>query len=172
MLNLALFTISDTRTPETDTAGNWLYTHIHHHLNINNNNNINIIIKKIIKDDRYAIRAAVSHAIADDNIQVIITTGGTGITGRDCTPEAIEILLDKKLEGFGELFRHLSYAEIGAATLQSRALAGVANGTLIFVLPGSLGACQLAWEKILQSQLNPATKPCNFVQLLPRLREF
>ena len=122
-------------------------------------------------DDRYRIRAMLSRWIADDRPEVVITSGGTGLTGRDGTPEAVGPLLDKTIEGFGELFRLLSFDTIGTSTLQSRALAGVANGTVIYVLPGSLDAVTTAWDRLIAPQLDPATRPCNLVQILPRLRE-
>jgi len=129
--------------------------------------------RALVPDDRYQIRAIVSQWIANPQIPVILTTGGTGITGRDITPEAIAVLLDKELPGFGERLRWISHGEIGLAALQSRALAGVANGTYIFCLPGSLGACRTAWEQILAPQLAPPTAahPCNFAHLLDRLKE-
>ncbi len=122
-------------------------------------------------DDRYIIRSELSQWIANPRIDVVITNGGTGLTGRDGTPEAVAPLLDKIIDGFGELFRVLSYESIGTSTLQSRCLAGVANGTIVFVLPGSLDAVQTAWDRIIASQLNANTRPCNLVQLLPRLNE-
>ena len=125
----------------------------------------------LVPDDRYQIRSEVSRWIADAGVQVVISSGGTGLTGRDGTPEAVAPLLDKTIEGFGELFRVLSFETIGTSSLQSRALAGVANGTVIFVLPGSLDAVQTAWDRLISAQLNGATRPCNLVQLLPRLRE-
>jgi len=124
-----------------------------------------------VPDDRYRIRAMLSRWIADDRPEVVITSGGTGLTGRDGTPEAVGPLLDKTIEGFGELFRLLSFDTIGTSTLQSRALAGVANGTVIYVLPGSLDAVTTAWDRLIAPQLDPATRPCNLVQILPRLRE-
>ncbi|HES76628.1 MAG TPA: molybdenum cofactor biosynthesis protein B, partial [bacterium] len=127
--------------------------------------------RRMVKDDKYAIRAVVSEWVADSEVQVIISTGGTGLTGRDGTPEAMRPLFDKEIEGFGELFRVLSYADIGTSSLQSRATAGVANGTYIFVLPGSSGACKDGWDKLIQSQLDYRTKPCNMVELMPRLLE-
>ena len=127
--------------------------------------------RAICPDDRYQVRAFVSRWIADETIDVVITSGGTGLTGRDGTPEAIEPLLDKRVEGFGELFRVLSFDTIGTSTLQSRCLAGVANGTIVFVLPGSLDAVQTAWDRLIQAQLNVETRPCNLVQLMPRLKE-
>ena len=127
--------------------------------------------RAICPDDRYQVRAFVSRWIADEHIDVVITSGGTGLTGRDGTPEAIAPLLDKHIEGFGELFRVLSFETIGTSTLQSRCLAGVANGTIVFVLPGSLDAVQTAWDRLIQAQLNVETRPCNLVQLMPRLKE-
>ena len=122
-------------------------------------------------DDKYRIREVVSRWIADDDVRVVLTTGGTGVTGRDGTPEAVEPLLDKVIDGFGEMFRNLSYANIGTSTLQSRALAGVANGTYLFCLPGSAGACKDAWTQLSHAQLDYRTRPCNLVELMPRLRE-
>ena len=127
--------------------------------------------RAICPDDRFQVRAFVSRWIADETIDVVITSGGTGLTGRDGTPEAIAPLLDKRIEGFGELFRVLSFDTIGTSTLQSRCLAGVANGTIVFVLPGSLDAVQTAWDRLIQAQLNVETRPCNLVQLMPRLKE-
>ena len=127
--------------------------------------------KRINRDDMYQIRANVSEWIANPNVQVIISTGGTGVTGRDGTPEAIQVLLDKEVEGFGELFRQISYEEIGTSALQSRCLGGIANGTYIFSLPGSQNACATAWHKILEPQLDNRTKPCNFAMLITRLQE-
>ncbi len=163
-LRIALLTISDTRTLENDGSGQWLadaLTFAGHQL----------AERKLLRDDIEAIRAQVSGWIRDESIDVVLTTGGTGVTGRDGTPEAVTPLLEKTIEGFGELFRQLSYAEIGASTIQSRCLAGVANGTFVFCLPGSSGACRLGWEKILQPQLDSRTKPCNCAELIPRLRE-
>ncbi|NLO79264.1 MAG: molybdenum cofactor biosynthesis protein B [Xanthomonadaceae bacterium] len=163
-LPIAVLTVSDSRDETTDKSGKLLVQRLQaagHKL----------ADKQIVPDDIYRIRAVVSQWIVDEGIKVIITTGGTGITGRDATPEAIAPLLDVTVDGFGELFRQLSYEEIGSSTIQSRALAGVANGTLVFVLPGSSGACRTAWDRILEPQLDIRTKPCNFVSLLPRLRE-
>lgn len=163
-INIAILTVSDSRTEETDTSGKTLVdrlTRVGH----------NLAEKVIVPDDIYQMRAIVSKWIADLDIQVVITTGGTGVTGRDCTPEAIQPLLDKPLDGFGELFRTVSYEEIGTSTLQSRALAGVANGTYIFCLPGSSGACRTGWDKIIQAQLDYRTRPCNFVEMMARLLE-
>ena len=163
-LGIALLTVSDTRTLEDDHSGAALTLRLEaagHHL----------VARKLVPDDRYCIRAAVSTWIADPGVQVVISSGGTGLTGRDGTPEAIAPLLDKTIEGFGELFRVLSFETIGTSSLQSRALAGVANGTVIFVLPGSLDAVETAWDRLICAQLDEHTKPCNLVQLLPRLRE-
>ncbi len=130
-----------------------------------------VAAKEIVHDDIYQLRAIFSRWIADPEIQAILSTGGTGLTGRDSTTEAVALLLDKQVEGFGELFRQVSFAEIGTSTVQSRAFAGLANGTFVFCLPGSTGACQTAWDQILRSQLDSRTRPCNFAQLIPRLRE-
>lgn len=163
-LNIAVLTVSDTRTFENDGSGHLLEKSIQeagHHAPL----------RKIVTDNPYAIRAVLSDWIARPEIDVIISTGGTGVTGRDGTPEAARVLFDKTLDGFGETFRQLSYEEIGSSTIQSRALAGVANGTYIFCLPGSSGACRLGWEKIIQPQLDYRTRPCNLVELIPRLKE-
>ncbi len=163
-VSIALMTVSDTRTENDDKSGNTLAERLReagHHL----------AEKVIVPDDVYAIRAVLSRWIADPEVQAVITTGGTGVTGRDGTPEAVQPLLDKELAGFGELFRSLSYQDIGTSTLQSRCLGGVANGTYIFCLPGSTGACRLAWDAILHKQLDYRTRPCNFVELMPRLLE-
>jgi molybdenum cofactor biosynthesis protein B len=124
-----------------------------------------------VRDDVYAIRAVVSAWIADKEVEVVVTTGGTGLTGRDGTPEAIGVLFDKEIDGFGELFRTISYEEIGASSLQSRCLAGVANATYIFCLPGSSGACATGWDKLIEPQLDFRTRPCNLAELIPRLKE-
>ncbi len=163
-LRIAVLCISDSRSLDTDSSGAWLAQALVDagHL---------LAERALVPDDRYAIRAIVSRWIADEAVDVVISTGGTGLTGRDGTPEAVLPLLDKVIEGFGELFRQLSYADIGASTVQSRALAGVANGCFVFCLPGSAGAVKLAWEQILHSQLDERTRPCNFAMLVPRLRE-
>jgi molybdenum cofactor biosynthesis protein B len=127
--------------------------------------------RAILPDDLYRIRAQVSAWIADPAVQVVLSTGGTGLTGRDGTPEALAPLFDKTIDGFGEVFRALSYEEIGASTIQSRAVAGVANGTYIFCLPGSSGACRTGWDKLIAPQLDYRTRPCNLVELMPRLLE-
>ena len=163
-LNIAVLTASDTRTLEEDTSGQLLsdrLTEAGHQLTA----------RGIVPDNIYLIRALVSQWIADESIDIVISTGGTGLTGRDGTPEAVEVLFDKKIQGFGELFRQLSYEEIATSTIQSRVTAGVANGTYIFCLPGSSGACRTAWDHILAAQLDLRSKPCNFAELIPRLRE-
>jgi molybdopterin adenylyltransferase len=163
-LGLAILTVSDTRTLDTDSSGGLLaaYAASAGH---------RLVDRAIIPDDVPLLRQQVTAWTEQSEISVILITGGTGITGRDVTPEAIEPLLTKPIPGFGELFRMLSYADIGAATIQSRAFAGLVGSTLVFALPGSTGAVRLAIEKILAPQLDRATKPCNFVQLLPRLKE-
>lgn len=163
-ITIAVLTISDSRTEETDTSGRALIDHLTeagHKLGE----------RALVRDDRYVMRAIISRWIADPKIQAIITTGGTGLTGRDSTPEAVKPLFDKEIEGFGELFRAVSFEEIGTSTLQSRALAGLANGTVIFCLPGSTGACHTAWTKIIEPQLDRRHRPCNFIELLPRFQE-
>lgn len=163
-LAIAVLTVSDTRTVETDSSGAALVRNLEeagHRL----------AEKKIVGDDIYAIRAIVSNWIADAGVDAVITTGGTGLTGRDGTPEAVGVLLDKTIEGFGELFRTVSYEDIGTSSLQSRCLAGVANGTYIFCLPGSTNACETGWNKLIAAQLDYRTRPCNLAELIPRLRE-
>jgi molybdenum cofactor biosynthesis protein B len=163
-LNIAVMTVSDTRTEASDTSGTTLVdllTEAGHQL----------ADRQIVPDNLYRIRAVVSQWIADGTINAIITTGGTGITGRDTTPEAVSVLFDKQIDGFGELFRAVSYDEISTSTLQSRAVAGVANATFIFCLPGSTGACRTGWGKIISHQLDYRTRPCNLVELMPRVRE-
>ncbi len=162
-LNIAVLTVSDSRTEDTDKSGALLadlITADKHRCHE----------KVIVADDIYQIRAQVSRWIADPEVRAIITTGGTGVTGRDGTPEAVAPLFDKTLDGFGETFRMLSYQTIGASTLQSRAVAGVANGAYIFCLPGSPNACRDGWEKIISAQLDHRTRPCNLVELMPRLK--
>lgn len=163
-LNLAVLTVSDSRTEADDKSGQTLVSLLekdgHHTAD-----------KQIVPDDRYQIRAMVSKWIADPEVQAIVTTGGTGLTGRDGTPEAIAPLFDKVIDGFGEMFRVLSYDLIGTSTLQSRAVAGVANGTFIFCLPGSTGACKDGWTKLISAQLDYRTRPCNLVEIMPRLLE-
>lgn len=160
-LNIAVLTVSDTRDDATDTSGQLLVERLTvagHALHE----------KRIVKDDIYQIRAALSQWIADSAVQAVIVTGGTGFSGRDSTPEAVNVLLDKHIEGFGEVFRHYSLEEIGTSTLQSRALAGLANNTVIFCVPGSTNACRTAWDKIIGEQLDNRHRPCNFV---PHLKQ-
>jgi molybdenum cofactor biosynthesis protein B len=163
-VNIAVLTVSDTRTLETDTSGKTLADRIvaagH-----------TVAVRAIEKDDAGAIEILLRRWIIDPAIDVVITTGGTGITGRDVTPEAFDRVLEKRIEGFGELFRMLSYQTIGTSTMQSRALAGVAGGTYMFALPGSTGAVKDAWDGILVSQLDNRFRPCNLVELMPRLQE-
>lgn len=163
-LAIAILTISDSRSLANDSSGQLLVDKLtaagHQCLE-----------RSLVPDNKYAIRAVVSQWILDEKINVIISTGGTGVTGRDGTPEAIKPLLDKELEGFGEMFRVLSYQEIQTSTLQSRALAGVANSTYIFCLPGSSDACRLGWDMLIAAQLDARTQPCNLVMLMPRLNE-
>ena len=163
-LNIAVLTVSDTRTEADDKSGALLRDKAEQAGH-------RVVAKEIVRDDVYQMRAVFSRWIADPQVQVVLSTGGTGVTGRDSTPEAIAPLLDKAIEGFGELFRAFSAEEIGTSTIQSRAVAGLANGTFIFCLPGSSGACRTAWDKILQPQLDHRTRPCNFAQLIPRLLE-
>jgi molybdenum cofactor biosynthesis protein B len=160
-LHVAVLTVSDTRTEANDTSGQLLAQRardaghfVDEHL--------------IVKDDIYQIRAVVSRWIASDTIQVVLITGGTGFTLRDSTPEAVSILFDKEVEGFGELFRQISFQQIGTSTIQSRAIAGMANGTVIFCMPGSTNACRTGWDDIIQQQLDATHKPCNF---LPHLKQ-
>ena len=155
-LNICVLTVSDTRDETTDSSGRYLAEQLHaagHEL----------FEKTICKDDKYQLRAIVSSWIANQHVHAILVTGGTGFTLRDTTPEAISVLFDKQVEGFGELFRAVSYQEIGTSTIQSRALAGLANGTVIFCMPGSTGACKTAWTNIIKEQLDASHKPCNFV---------
>jgi molybdenum cofactor biosynthesis protein B len=163
-LRVAVITISDSRTTENDGSGDYLADSLvgEGHL---------IAHREIVKDDKYALRAAFSALIADENVDVIVSTGSTGLTGRDIAPEAIEPLFDKAIEGFGELFRAASVTDIGAATIQSRAFAGLANATVIFCMPGSPGACRTAWEEVIRPQLDARTRPCNLANLMPRFRE-
>ena len=163
-LNISVLTVSDTRTENDDKSGGLLVKRL-------SEEGHRVGEKKICPDNQYEIRAIVSRWISDENVDAILTTGGTGVTGRDGTPEAIIPLLDKVLNGFGEMFRFLSYEDIGTSTLQSRALAGVANATYVFVLPGSSGACALGWDKLIKLQLDYRTRPCNLVELMPRLKE-
>ncbi|HEX2796461.1 MAG TPA: molybdenum cofactor biosynthesis protein B [Immundisolibacter sp.] len=163
-VGIAVLTVSDSRGLELDGSGRVLIERLSaagHRL----------AGRAILRDDVYRIRAQVSAWIADPAVHVVLSTGGTGLTGRDGTPEAVAPLLDKTIDGFGEVFRALSFEEIGASTIQSRAVAGVANGTYIFCLPGSSGACRTAWDKLIAPQLDYRTRPCNLVELMPRLLE-
>ena len=155
-LEIAVLTVSDTRSLDEDTSGQLLVDRL-------TEAGHNLADRALIPDDVYKLRAEVSRWIADPEVQVILTTGGTGFTDRDSTPEALAPLFDKQVEGFGELFRHISYQEIGTSTLQSRAVAGLSNRTLIFCMPGSTNACRTAWDTILGEQLDSRTKPCNFI---------
>ena len=163
-VSIAILTISDSRDEQSDKSGKLLVDRL-------SGAGHRLAEKAIVTDDVYGIRAVVSRWIADPGVQAVITTGGTGVTGRDGTPEAIAPLLDKVLDGFGELFRSISYADIKTSTLQSRALAGVANGTYLFCVPGSSGACATAWDSLIAAQLDARTRPCNLVELMPRLQE-
>jgi molybdopterin adenylyltransferase len=163
-LRIAVLTVSDTRNEATDKSGALLVERLRGAGHV-------LAAKAIVRDDIFAIRAVVSAWIADNDVEVVITTGGTGVTGRDGTPEAIAVLLEKEIDGFGELFRMISYEEIGASSLQSRCLAGVANATYIFCLPGSSGACATGWDKLIAPQLDFRTRPCNLAELMPRLKE-
>ena len=158
-LSIAVLTVSDTRTEATDTSGEYLVESLKASGHL-------LADKKIVIDDIYLIRAVISQWIASEEIQAILVTGGTGFSGRDSTPEAVSVLFDKHVEGYGELFRYLSYDEIGTSTIQSRAIAGLANETVIFCMPGSTGACKTAWGKIIREQLDSSQKPCNFVGVL------
>lgn len=163
-VSISVLTISDSRTEENDKSGKLLVERIEQ-------GGHRCIAKCIVRDNIHQVRAQVCQWIVDKDIQVILTTGGTGVTGRDGTPEAIRPLLDKEISGFGEMFRVLSYEKIATSTLQSRALAGVVNGTYIFCLPGSAGACADAWDMLIQHQLDYRSRPCNLVELMPRLLE-
>lgn len=163
-LNIAVLTVSDSRVESNDKSGAML-------VRLLGDAGHQLAHKAIVPDDKYRIREVISRWIADESINVILTTGGTGVTGRDGTPEAVTPLLDKTIDGFGEMFRNLSYQSIGTSTLQSRAVAGVANGSYLFCLPGSTGACKDAWTQLINAQLDYRTRPCNLVELMPRLRE-
>jgi len=158
-LNIAVLTVSDTRTSENDTSGDLLCQRL-----LESGHQLHS--RAIVIDDVYKLRAKVSAWIADEDINAILVTGGTGFTPRDNTPEALSVLFDKQVEGFGELFRQISATEIGTSTIQSRALAGMANATVIFCMPGSTNACKTAWDKIISEQLDSSHKPCNFVMHL------
>lgn len=163
-VNIAVLTISDTRSLADDKSGNTLVERI-------GQAGHKVAVRDIVRDDKDAIAAKLRAWIADPNVDVVLSTGGTGVTGRDVTPEAFESVYEKPIPGFGELFRFLSFQKIGSSTIQSRATAGVAGGTYLFALPGSPGACRDAWDEILVHQLDYRWKPCNFVELMPRLQE-
>ena len=163
-LRISVLVVSDTRTEETDTSGKIFAERLTEEGHL-------LAEKCIVPDDIYQIRAVLSRWIVDPAVDIILTTGGTGLTGRDGTPEAVIPLFDKVIEGFGEMFRQISYDEISTSTIQSRVTAGVANGTYIFCLPGSSGACRTGWDKILSTQLDIRSRPCNFAEMLPRLTE-
>ena len=163
-LNLCVLTVSDTRTAADDTSGDYLVGALRHEGHA-------LHERAIVRDDKYALRALVSRWIADEAVHGILVTGGTGFTGRDSTPAALLPLLYKEMPGFGEMFRALSFEEIGTSTLQSRAFAGLANATFLFALPGSTSACRTGWEKLIRAQLDARTRPCNLANLRPRLRE-
>ncbi|MGB4246989.1 MAG: molybdenum cofactor biosynthesis protein B [Pseudohongiellaceae bacterium] len=160
-VRVAVVTVSDTRTEETDKSGNYLVECVKEAGHI-------LVSKQIVKDDTWKLRALVAAHIADDNVQAVLLTGGTGFTFRDNTVKAVTPLLEMHIEGFGELFRQLSHAEIGSSTIQSRAFAGLSNGTIVFCMPGSPGACRTAWEGIVAQQLDSRHKPCNFVDKLKK----
>jgi len=163
-LNITVLVISDTRTEKTDKSGRLLVERLQ-------SAGHTLYDKQIVPDDIYKIRAVVATWCADEDVDVVLTTGGTGVTGRDGTPEAVSCLFDKHIDGFGEVFRQISYGEIGTSSLQSRAIAGVTNGKYLFCLPGSASACATAWDKLIQAQLDYRTRPCNLVELMPRLKE-
>lgn len=163
-LGIAVMTVSDTRIENDDHSGKLLVERVKsagHHLQD----------KKIVVDDKFQIRAVICNWCIEKSIQVILVTGGTGVTGRDGTPEAVTVLLDKVIDGFGEVFRAISYQKISSSTIQSRAIAGVANGKYIFCMPGSTSACATAWDEIISKQIDYRVKPCNLVELMPRLLE-
>jgi molybdenum cofactor biosynthesis protein B len=163
-VRIAVLTVSDTRTPETDSSGAWLAAAIESAGHV-------LAAHAIVADDEEKIRAAVRAWIDDADVDVVISTGGTGLTGRDVTPEAVAPLFDKAIEGFGVVFHNISFQSVGLSTIQSRACAGVANGTFIFCLPGSGGAVRDGWEKVISPQLDARTRPCNLVEIMPRLGE-
>jgi len=160
-VQIAVVTVSDTRTEETDKSGSYLVECVKAAGHV-------LVSKQIVKDDIYKLRAVVAAHIADDSVQAVLLTGGTGFTFRDNTVTAVTPLLDMHIEGFGEVFRYLSHAEIGSSTIQSRAFAGLSNGTIVFCMPGSPGACRTAWEGVVAQQLDSRHKPCNFVDKLKK----
>ena len=163
-VNIAVITVSDTRSADTDKSGDLL-------VSLLTEAGHNLVSRQIVKDDVSAIQACVNNSLSDPDTDCIIATGGTGLTGRDVTPEAFRGLFEKEIEGFGEMFRYLSFQKIGTSTLQSRAVAGVAKGTYMFALPGSPSACKDAWDDLLVHQLDYRHRPCNFVEIMPRLIE-
>ena len=163
-VNIAILTVSDTRTPKEDKSGQRLEE-------MSTADGHKVVKREIIRDERDGIVERLKGYIADPMIDVVITTGGTGVTGRDVTPEAFQAVMEKEIEGFGELFRWISYKTVGTSTMQSRAIGGVAAGTYLFALPGSPGACKDAWQEILHYQLDSRHRPCNLVELMPRLQE-
>ena len=163
-LGMAVLTVSDTRDESTDTSGRYLVAAL-------GEAGHRLIDKQIVRDDIYEIRATVSAWIANLSIEAVLITGGTGFSGRDSTPEAVTVLFDKVIEGFGEVFRAVSLQEIGSSTIQSRAIAGLANNTVIFCVPGSTGACKTAWQSVIQEQLDSRHRPCNFVGVLKTRKE-
>lgn len=163
-LGICVLTVSDTRSEANDKSGALLIERLEKAGHV-------LVERRIVRDDVFAIRAVVSRWIDAPSVDVVLTTGGTGVTGRDGTPEALEPLFEKRIDGFGEMFRMLSYQEIGTSSLQSRCIAGVANGCYVFALPGSSNACATGWDKIISHQLDFRTRPCNLVELIPRLKE-
>ena len=163
-VRIAILTVSDSRTPATDTSGDVLVQRL-------TDAGHQLAARELVADDRGAIRAIVSAWIGDPSVDAVISTGGTGLTGRDVTPEAIKPLFDKEIEGFSVIFHQVSFESVGLSTLQSRAVAGVAQGTFIFALPGSNGAVKDGWDKVIRFQLDSRHKPCNLVELMPRLKE-
>ena len=163
-VNIAILTVSDTRSEKTDKSGRTLQE-------LAEADGHKVVVRDIVKDSVDAITAKLRDWIAEPEIDVVISTGGTGLTGRDVTPEAFKAVMEKEIEGFGELFRWVSYQTVGTSTMQSRALGGLAEGTYLFALPGSPGACRDAWREILTAQLDIRHRPCNLVELMPRLRE-
>ena len=163
-VNIAILTVSDTRSIESDKSGRTLQE-------LAEADGHQVVVREIVKDTAEAITAKLRAWIAEPGIDVVISTGGTGLTGRDVTPEAFKAVMEKEIEGFGELFRWISYQTIGTSTMQSRAIGGLADGTYLFALPGSPGACRDGWREILKPQLDYRHKPCNLVELMPRLRE-
>ncbi|OFE12014.1 molybdenum cofactor biosynthesis protein B [Pseudohongiella acticola] len=163
-VNAAVVTVSDTRTEDTDSSGRYLAEQLE-------NAGHRLLHKIIIKDDTYKLRALIASLIADDQVQAILVTGGTGFTARDNTVKAVTPLLDMHIDGFGEIFRYLSHAEIGSSTVQSRAFAGMSNGAIVFCMPGSTGACRTAWEGLIEQQLDSRHKPCHFVDKLKNVHQ-